>query len=88
MRLARLWPVLAVAAMGLAGCDSLIKSAAGGLTEQLGEAVLGHDDPELVREATPTLLILIDSMAGWGRRLCRSWLRGTAIRRLRRGVRQ
>lgn len=54
---------LAVAAIGLAACDSLIRSATGGLTEQLGEAVLGHDDPALVREATPTLLILIDSLA-------------------------
>ncbi len=63
MRLARLWPVLAAAAMGLAGCGSLIESATSGLTEQLGEAVLEHDDPELVREATPTLLILIDSLA-------------------------
>ena len=55
---------LALAAMGLCGCGSLIQSATSGLTEQLGEAVLGHDDPELVREATPTLLILIDSLAG------------------------
>ena len=54
---------LAVAAMGLAGCGSLTRSATGALTEQLGDAVLGHDDPELVREATPTLLILIDSLA-------------------------
>ncbi len=54
---------LAIAAIGLAGCGSLIESATSGLTKQLGEAVLGHDDPELVREATPTLLILIDSLA-------------------------
>ena len=54
---------LAFAAMGLAGCGSLIQSATGALAEQLGDAVLGHDDPELVREATPTLLILIDSLA-------------------------
>lgn len=55
---------LAIAAIGLSGCGSLIQSATSGLTEQLGDAVLGHDDPELVREATPTLLILIDSLAG------------------------
>jgi len=54
---------LALAVVSLAGCGSLIRSATGGLTEQLGEAVLGQDDPELVREATPTLLILIDSLA-------------------------
>ena len=65
MRRVRLRSILAaVAAIGLAGCGPLIESAAGNLTEQLGEAVLGHDDPELVREATPTLLILIDSLAG------------------------
>ena len=58
------WLALAVAAIGLAGCGSLIESATSSLTEQLGDAVLGHDDPELVREATPTLLILIDSLAG------------------------
>ena len=44
---------LAIAAIGLTGCGSLIQSATSGLTEQLGDAVLGHDDPELVREATP-----------------------------------
>ena len=55
---------LAIAAVGLSGCGSLIQSATSSLTEQLGDAVLGHDDPELVREATPTLLILIDSLAG------------------------
>lgn len=55
---------LALAAIGLSACGSLIQSATSGLTEQLGDAVLGHDDPELVREATPTLLILIDSLAG------------------------
>ena len=54
---------LALAAISLAGCGSLIRSATGSLTEQLGDAVLGHDDPELVREATPTLLIVIDSLA-------------------------
>lgn len=55
---------LALAAIGLSACGSLIQSATSGLAEQLGDAVLGHDDPELVREATPTLLILIDSLAG------------------------
>ena len=57
-------PALALAAAGLCGCGSLIQSATSSLTEQLGDAVLGQDDPELVREATPTLLILIDSLAG------------------------
>ncbi len=54
---------IVIAAIGLAGCGSLIRSATGGLTEQLGAAVLEQDDPELVREATPTLLIVIDSLA-------------------------
>lgn len=54
---------LAVAAFSVAGCGLLIRSATGSLTEQLGDAVLGHDDPQLVREATPTLLIVIDSLA-------------------------
>ena len=54
---------IVIVAISLAGCGSLIRSATGGLTEQLGDAVLGHDDPELVREATPTLLIVIDSLA-------------------------
>lgn len=57
---------LAVVASALCGCGSLIQSATSGLTEQLGAAVLDQDDPELVREATPTLLILIDSLAGDG----------------------
>ena len=55
--------LLGLAAFILVGCGSLIRSATGSLTEQLGEAVLEHDDPELIREATPTLLIVIDSLA-------------------------
>ena len=51
------------AAVSLAGCGAIMRSATDGLAEQLGNAVLGQDDPELVREATPTLLILIDSLA-------------------------
>lgn len=57
------WLGIVIAAIALAGCGSLIRSATGGLTEQLGAAVLQQDDPELVREATPTLLIVIDSLA-------------------------
>lgn len=57
------WLGIVITAIVLAGCGSLIRSATGGLAEQLGDAVLQQDDPELVREATPTLLIVIDSLA-------------------------
>ncbi len=57
---------IAIGAISLAGCGSLIRSATGSLAEQLGQAVLEHDDPELIREATPTLLIVIDSLAAEG----------------------
>jgi len=65
-RLARLAANLAfgVAAGGvLGGCASVASSAAGDMTENLSAAILNQDDPELVREGLPTLLLLLDSLA-------------------------
>ena len=45
------------------GCASIVSSAASGVADDLSEAILDQDDPELVREGVPTLLLLLDSMA-------------------------
>ncbi len=47
----------------LTGCASIASSAAAGLAGNLSAAILEQDDPELVREATPAYLVLIDSFA-------------------------
>ena len=44
------------------GCASLVSNAASGFADNLSQAVLNQDDPELVREGLPTLLLTMDSM--------------------------
>ncbi len=50
-------------ALTLPGCSSLVSSVASGAADNLSTALLDQDDPELVREATPAYLILLDSFA-------------------------
>lgn len=45
------------------GCAGLVSSVASGAAEDLSTALLDQEDPELVREATPAYLILLDSFA-------------------------
>jgi hypothetical protein len=45
----------------LTGCASMIGSAAGGLAESLGAAILNQDDPETVRDGAPAYLLMLDS---------------------------
>jgi len=49
--------------LALPGCSSLVSSVASGAAENLSTALLDQDDPQLVREATPAYLILLDSFA-------------------------
>ncbi|UCG73567.1 MAG: hypothetical protein JSV45_04130 [Chromatiales bacterium] len=49
--------------LGLSGCASLVSSVASGAADDLSTALLDQEDPELVREATPAYLILLDSFA-------------------------
>lgn len=44
------------------GCASLVSSAASSFADNLSAAVLNQDDPELVRDGMPTLLLTMDSM--------------------------
>jgi hypothetical protein len=45
----------------IAGCASLMSSAASGLAENLSAAVLNQNDPETVRDGAPAYLLLLDS---------------------------
>lgn len=53
--------VLVSAGLSLAGCASLMSSAATGLADNLSLAILNQDDPELVRAGAPSYLLLLDS---------------------------
>ena len=55
--------ILGLAGSFLSGCASIASSAASGLADNLSTAILDQEDPELVREATPAYLILLDSFA-------------------------
>ena len=46
----------------LSGCSSLISKATTGFTNNLTAAVLNQDDPEIVRDGVPTLLLTLDSL--------------------------
>ena len=59
----RLAAVAASFTLGLSGCSSLASSVASGAADDLSTALLDQEDPELVREATPAYLILLDSFA-------------------------
>jgi len=60
-RIARL--LLVFLSLGMTGCAGLITSAASGLADNLASAIEDQDDPELVREAIPSYLLLLDSVA-------------------------
>lgn len=45
----------------LPGCSSVMKSATGGLADNLNAAILNQVDPETVRDGAPAYLIMLDS---------------------------
>lgn len=47
-------------ALALAGCASLISNAGAGLADSVGSAMLNQDDPEIVRDGAPALLMMLD----------------------------
>ncbi len=54
------WLVCGCLVTSLAGCASLVSSAASSLAVSLQSAIVGSDDPETVRAAIPAYLILLD----------------------------
>ena len=61
-RIGRLF-LLALSLSLTTGCAGLITSAASGLADNLASAIEDQEDPELVREAIPSYLLLLDSVA-------------------------
>lgn len=48
-------------ALSLAGCASLVSSAASNFADNLSAAVLNQNDPQTVRDGAPSYLLLLDS---------------------------
>ncbi len=48
--------------MSVAGCASIVSSAAGKFADNLSAAVLNQSDPEIVRDGAPAYLLLLDSL--------------------------
>ena len=46
----------------LGGCSAIISNVSADMANSLSDAILNQDDPELVREALPSYLLLLDSM--------------------------
>ncbi len=54
--------IIAVLSFATSACSTLVSSAATGFTDNLTSAVLNQDDPALVRDGIPTLLLTMDSL--------------------------
>lgn len=52
---------LALSAMVVAGCASMMATAGSGLAGNLNVAIMNQDDPELVRDGAPAYLLMLDS---------------------------
>jgi uncharacterized protein YceK len=48
----------------ISGCGSVISKVSANMADNLSGAILNQDDPELVREALPAYLLLLDSLNG------------------------
>jgi hypothetical protein len=46
----------------LGGCSAVVSSLSADMGEGLSDAILNQDDPELVREALPSYLLILDSL--------------------------
>ena len=58
--------VAAVLPFLLSGCSLIVSNVSSGMANDLSDAILNQDDPELVREALPAYLLLMDSMVSSG----------------------
>jgi len=54
--------LMSLIALANAGCAALVSNAATEFSNNLAAAVLNQDDPELVRDGIPTLLLTMDSL--------------------------
>jgi hypothetical protein len=52
---------LALSAVAVAGCASMMATAGSGLAGNLNVAIMNQDDPELVRDGAPAYLLMLDS---------------------------
>ncbi len=54
--------LLLLTAAGLGGCASLVSNAASDFADNLSGAILNQDDPETVKAAVPSYMVLLDSL--------------------------
>ena len=53
--------LIAVISLHCSGCAMIVSKAASGFSENLSAAILNQDDPAIVRDGIPTLLLTMDS---------------------------
>lgn len=56
------WVVCGIFVALLSGCSSVVSNISSGMADNLSGAILNQDDPELVREALPAYLLMLDSV--------------------------
>jgi len=54
--------LIGVVGIFLSGCQTIMSSAASGLTSSISDSVLNQDDPETAKAALPTFMVLLDGM--------------------------
>ena len=54
--------LIVVLSLQCSSCAIIVSNAASGFSDNLSKAVLNQDDPELVRDGIPTLLLTMDSL--------------------------
>lgn len=54
--------LIVLSVLSVSACGSLISSAKREFAEDLSATILGHNDPETIKQAVPAYLVLVDSM--------------------------
>jgi hypothetical protein len=54
--------LIVIASFSMSGCAMLVSNAASNFSDNLSAAVLNQNDPQLVRDGIPTLLLTMDSL--------------------------
>lgn len=68
-----------VCLLPLVGCASLVNNAAQGFADNLSDAILNSNDPQLVRDGAPSFLLLLDSLLGEDTRSAELFAAGSSL---------
>ena len=59
--------LLVFSALVISGCSQIINSQLNNFADDLSDTIMNHEDPATIAAATPTLLVIVDSLASGNR---------------------